>query len=77
MTDTISARLTDRIEDMIRSGEMPDTLLQESKYHIDAQAATIKALVDLLETPVRSDDGLYDYNQTDVDAALAAAKKTT
>lgn len=45
--------------------------------HIDAQDAKIKALVDLLENPVRSDDGLYDYNQTDVDAALAAAKETT
>lgn len=47
------------------------------QYHIDAQDAKIKALVEVLENPVRSDDGLYDYHQTDIDTALAAAKETT
>lgn len=49
MTNPISARLTERTASVINSGEMPDALLQEAKYHIDAQDAKIKALTDALK----------------------------
>lgn len=34
----------------------------------------VKALVGIMSNPIRSDDGFYDYNQDDVDTALAAFK---
>jgi hypothetical protein len=37
----------------------------------------VKALVEVMANPVRSDDGLYDYEQDVVDEALAAIKEAT